>query len=67
MTSGITAAELVGHEVQITSRAQHLAEWRGLRGCAIALAPDGRVIVDIVLGRISCDADGLDLMPEGNR
>jgi hypothetical protein len=58
-----TAAELVGHEVQITSRAHHLAAWTGLHGCAIALAPDGRVIVDIVLGRVFCDAAALDVVP----
>ncbi len=64
MTSITTAAEFVGHEVRITSRARHLAAWTGLHGCAIALAPDGRVVVDIVLGRVSCDAGALDLVSE---
>lgn len=67
MTSITTAAELIGHEVQITSRAQHLAAWTGLHGCAVAVAPDGRVVVDIVLGRVSCDVGALDLLSGPSR
>ena len=67
MTASTTAAELVGQKVRVTSRAHHLARWAGLHGCATAVAPDGRVVVDIVVGRVSCDAAALDVVSEPSR
>ena len=58
----VSAAEMIGHTVLITSRAGDLAAWKGLRGCAVELARDGRVVVDVAIGTVCCDASALELV-----
>jgi hypothetical protein len=59
----VLAAEMIGHTVLITSKAGRLAPWKGLRGCAVDVARDGRIVVDVAIGTVCCDPSALELVP----